>query len=137
MIAPTKDGYLLLFHGNDWYKKLSHEQLQNVMKQNGAWMQRLINEGKVKAAQPLGRSGAIVSGPNGRHVSDGPFAESKEVIGGYLLLDVPTMEEAIAIAKGCPNLAHGGSMEVRPLTDECECTLREQELAREAQLATA
>ena len=45
---------------------------------------------------------------------DGPFAESKEAIGGYLMLDVETIEEAIAIAQSSPGLAYGGSIEVRP-----------------------
>lgn len=136
MITPNKDGYLLLFRGNEWYQQLSREELQKVIRQNSAWMERLMTQGKVKAAQPLAREGVVVSGANGRHVSDGPFAEAKEVIGGYLLLDVETIEEAIAIAQSSPGLAHGASVEVRALTDECPCNGREQALAREEQLAT-
>jgi hypothetical protein len=78
----------------------------------------------------------MVSGKNGRNITDGPFAESKEVVGGYLLLNVETFEEAVAIAKSCPALALGGKVEVRPLTNVCASTLRLEELTREAELAT-
>jgi Uncharacterized protein conserved in bacteria len=61
-----------------------------------SWFERLTAQGKAKPGRALERTGAIVSGRNGRFVTDGPFAESKEAIGGYLVLDVETIEEAIA-----------------------------------------
>jgi hypothetical protein len=63
--------------------------------------------------------GKTVSGKNGRVVTDGPFAESKEEVGGSLLLDVGTFEEALAIAKSYPALELGISIEVRPVLQEC------------------
>ena len=69
-------------------------------------------------------------------MTDGPFAESKEVIGGYLLVDGDSLEEAVAIAQTIPGLAYGGSIEVRPLAEECPLDVRARELAREEQLAT-
>jgi len=93
--------------------------------------------GKVKGGQALARDGAIVSGKNGRNVSDGPFAESKEVIGGYLLLNVETFEEAVAVAKTCPCLAFGGKVEVRSLTNVCPSEAHLEELKREEELAPA
>jgi len=106
------------------------------MNQNKAWFERLTAQGKAKPGRALERRGAIVSGTNGRFVTDGPFAESKEAIGGYLVLDVETIEEAIAIAESSPGLAYGGSIEVRPLAEECPLNARARELAREEQLAT-
>jgi hypothetical protein len=58
-------------------------------------------------------------GKNGRVVADGPFAESKEAIGGYFLLKVATMDEAVAIAQQCPGLPHGAKVEVRPIMGQC------------------
>jgi len=136
-IEMSNDGYLLLFHGNEWWKQLGREELQNYIAQNHAWIERLMTTGKAKGGQALARSGAIVSGNNGRDITDGPFAESKEVVGGYLLLNVETFEEAVAIAKTCPGLAHGGKMEVRPLSATCPSETRLEELMREEQLATA
>src|SRR5438046_6135906 len=136
MSTQNQNGHMLLFSSNEWYKELSHDETQKVISQTKAWFDRFNGQGKVKAGQALARKGAIISGKNGRLVSDGPFAESKEAIGGYLVLDVETLEEAIAIAQSSPGLAYGGSMEVRPIADECPLDVRARELAREEQLAT-
>ena len=132
----SKDGYLLLLHGSAWWEELGREELEKYVAQSNAWLERLLTAGKVKGGQALARSGAIVSGKNGRNITDGPFVESKEVVGGYLLLNVETFEEAVAIAKTCPHLPFGGRVEVRPLTNECPAEVRLEELARDEQLAT-
>ena len=96
-----------------------------------AWFKRLTEQGKAVAGNPLEREGKIVSGKE-RVVSDGPFAESKEAIGGYFLLDVATMNEALAIAKECPGLPYGIRVEVRPVAGECPIAT---EVRTEAQFA--
>ena len=128
----TSSEYMLLFRGNDWHKGLSPEEMQKVAGLWLAWFNRLTEQGKAVAGNPLEREGKIVSGKNGRVVADGPFAESKEAIGGYFLLQVESLEEAVAIAKDCPGLAYGAVVEVRPVAKEC--ALAEGALA-EAQLA--
>jgi hypothetical protein len=137
MNTQNQIGYMLLFRSDEWYEELSHNEIQKVINQNNAWIEGLTAQGKAEAGRALQRKGATVSGKNGRVVSDGPFAESKEAIGGYLLLNVETLEEAIAIAKSSPNLAYGTSIEVRPVAKECPLDVRARELAREEQLATA
>ena len=82
-----------------------------------AWFKRLTEQGKAVAGNPLEREGKIVSGKNGRVVADGPFAESKEAIGGYFLLNVGSLDEAVAIAQQCPGLPYGAKVEVRPVMD--------------------
>ena len=52
-------------------------------------------------------------------MADGPFAESKEAVGGYFLLQVEDLDEAVEIAKGCPLLEYGTTVEVRPVAAEC------------------
>jgi Uncharacterized protein conserved in bacteria len=115
---PTTSEYLLLFRGTDWDKDLSPEEIQKVMTQWANWLEGLIVKGKVKAAQPLASEGKIVSWKRGHTVADGPFAESKEAIGGYFLLQVGS-DEAIEIAKQCPALKYGVNVEVRPIVDQC------------------
>src|SRR5919204_5827876 len=110
----NQNGYMLLFRGTDLRKGLSSEELQKVTDNWMAWFKRLTEQGKAVDGNPLEREGKIVSGKD-RVVSDGPFAESKEAIGGYFLLDVGTIEEAIAIAKECPGLPYGIRVEVRPV----------------------
>jgi hypothetical protein len=119
--------YLLLFRGSNWDKGLSPEQLQKTVDQFMAWFERLKQQGKVKGGQPLERSGKIVSGKGGRTVADGPFAESKEAIGGYFLLLVDDLDEAIAIAQQCPVLEYGSTVEVRPIAEECPTFQRVKE----------
>ena len=136
MNTQKHNGYMLLYRSDEWYNKLSHAELQELVNQNEAWFEGLTAQGKAKPGRALERTGAIVSGSNGRFVTDGPFAESKEAIAGYLVLDVEALEEAVSIAQSSPGLAYGGSIEVRPVADECPLDIRERELAREEQFAT-
>jgi len=137
MNTEEQNGYMLLFRSNEWYEELSHDEIQKVINQNTAWIEGLIAEGKAKPGHALHRDGATVSGKDGRIVSDGPFAEAKEVIGGFLLLNVETIAEAIAIAQRSPTLAYGTSIEVRPVAEECPLDVRARELARQEQFASA
>jgi hypothetical protein len=114
MTAPTTTSeYMLLFRGMHWDKNLSPEEIQNVMSRWIAWFDRLSREGKARAGQPRTDKGKIISGKKGQKVVDGPFAESKETIAGYILLQVATLDEAVKIAKECPGLDYGISVEVR------------------------
>jgi len=118
----TKSEYILLFRGNDWHKGLAPEEMEKVAGQWMAWFNRLTEQGKAIAGKPLKGEGKVVSGRNGRVVADGPFAESKEAIGGYFLLQVKSLDEAVAIAKECPGLAYGAVVEVRPVAEQCPLT---------------
>jgi hypothetical protein len=136
MNAQNQNGYMLLYRSNEWYKTLSQEELQKLINHNKSWFEKLTAQGKAKPGRALERTSVTVSGKNGRFVMDGPFAESKEAIGGYLILDVETIEEAIAIAQSSPGLAYGGSIEVRPVAEECPLDIRARELAQEEQLVS-
>jgi len=133
-----KVDYLLLFRGNNWDKGLSPEQLQKVVADWAAWFQRLTQEGRALSGHPLQNEGKIVSGKKGRTVADGPFAESKEAVGGYFFLRVTDEAEAIAIAQQCPGLEYGCVVEVRPVAEMCTVRARSMEIsARKDQLAGA
>jgi len=131
----TSSEYLLLFRGTTWDKNLSPEEIQKIVNQWGAWFQRLTQQGIAKAGQPLKEEGKIVSGKK-RTVADGPFAESKEAIGGYFLLQVDSIDEAVAIAKECPGLDYGINVEVRPVAEMCAIRQRLESTNAE-QLVTA
>jgi hypothetical protein len=118
MSNQSQNGYMLIFRSQDWYKGLSPEQMQNIVDNWMAWFKGLMDEGTAVAGNPLEPEGKIVSGAN-KVVSDGPFAESKETIGGYFLLKVKTMDEAVAIARQCPGLPYGIRVEVRAVAGEC------------------
>jgi len=114
----NQNGYMLLFVGMDWHKGLSPEQTQKVSEDWMAWFKNLMAEGKAVAGHPLAFEGKSVSGKN-RTVTDGPFAEAKEAVGGYFMLAVATMDEAVTIARQCPGLPFGAKVEVRPVLSEC------------------
>jgi hypothetical protein len=120
MSTPTpKSDYLMLFRGTEWYQGLSPEEIQRIVGQVLGWLDGLTKAGVVKAARPLGEQGRTLSGPRGRTVADGPFAESKEAIAGYVLFQAASLEDAVAIAQDHPGLTHGFAVEIRPVLQEC------------------
>src|SRR5919106_3170360 len=131
MSTPSHSEYLLLFRGTDWHKGLSPEQIQQVVSQMMAWFERLTKEGIAKAGKPLFQEGKIVSQKKGRQVADGPFAESKEAIAGFFLLEVGSLEEAAEIAKNYPALEYGATVEVRPVAPECALAVSSKEKSAE------
>jgi hypothetical protein len=127
-----KTDYLLLFRGTTWDKGLSPEQLQKVVTDWHAWFEGLKAQGKCLGGHPLQEEGKVISGHGGRIVADGPFAESKEAIGGYFYLQVADENEALAIARQCPGLPHGIKVEIRPVADMCAVRQRAGNLAASA-----
>jgi hypothetical protein len=120
MNAETpKSDYMLLFRGTNWGNELSPEQIQKVAADWMAWFERLTKQGIVSSGHPLMNEGKTVSGKRGLIVADGPFAESKEAVGGYFYLHVADMDEAVAIAQQCPGLEYGAEVEVRPVAQQC------------------
>ncbi len=108
--------YLLLFRGaNTRGIEQSPEQTQEHMQRWMVWMGKLGKEGKFVGAQPLDHTGRTVSGTQ-KIISDGPFMEGKEMVGGYLICKAATYDEATEISKGCPILEYDdGVVEVREI----------------------
>ncbi len=119
--------YMLFFRGPDWDAGLSPEELQQAMNKVMGWFEGLQAQGKVKGGQPLAAESRFISIQKRGLVSDGPFVEAKEAVGGYLLLDAESMEEAVAIAEKCPTLKYGITIEVRPVLEECPIFHRAKE----------
>lgn len=137
MSTSTPNEYLMIFRSDEWYNRLSASELQAVWDQCNAWFDRLTAQEKVVSGRPLTRSGAVVSGPKEAVMMDGPFTESKELIGGFMILKASSLEEAIAVARTSPTLRHGVTIEVRPLAEECPMAALVRETARAEQLASA
>jgi hypothetical protein len=81
-----------------------------------AWFERLSNEGRFKSGGPLVHDGKILISKN--VVTDGPFAESKEAIAGFFVIQAESLEQAVETAKGCPGLEVGQTVEVREIALE-------------------
>jgi hypothetical protein len=81
-----------------------------------AWYEGLIKEGKIEPGHQLSRKGKILEARN--IITDGPFPESKEAIGGYWFIVAETLEQAADIANGNPCLEYGATVEVRPIMSD-------------------
>ena len=113
--TSTKNDYLFLFRGGVSPKDLSPEQMQQLMNKWFAWIGQMKSRGQYKAGDPLHDEGKVLSGKNGKTVTDGPFVESKETVGGYIIVEAQDMAAAVEIAKGCPIFENNGNVEVRPV----------------------
>jgi hypothetical protein len=103
--------YMFIFIGGD-PSHLSPEAQQANMGKWFAWVEKLKNEKKYAGGEALLPGGKTVKGLK-KTVTDGPFAESKEVVGGYFVVLAKNLDEAVAMAKECPDYELGGSVEVR------------------------
>lgn len=107
---------LFIRGGSELSVSLSPEQIQESIQRYSAWAQKLRAAGKLVSAEKLqDNTGMLLSRTKGQIVVDGPFAETKETIGGYFIIDAVDMDEAIEISKDCPTLSEGGLVELREI----------------------
>lgn len=108
--------FIYLYRGGDSAGSSgSPEQMQQTMQKWVAWMKQLGDKGHLKAiGNPLEPSGKVVKGKQ-KTITDGPFAEAKDLIGGYTIIEAKNIDEAAELAKGCPHFDSGGDVEVRPI----------------------
>lgn len=114
MTEPSTSEFLVLSRGQ-WDRDKSPEEIQQAIDAFYRWHDRLVQEGKMRSGQRLAVEGKLVSRSG---VTDGPFAEAKEVIGGYWFFVADSLEEAAELAAQNPCLACGLAYEVRPLEFE-------------------
>jgi hypothetical protein len=110
--------YMLILHEeqND-FAELSAEAIQQVIEEYMAWSNAVAETGKMTGGQKLRDDGGrnLVLDGNGLRVTDGPFAEAKEVIGGFFTILADDYEDAVKIASTCPHLKYGGRIELREI----------------------
>lgn len=104
------DYLMLIRNQGDPMAGLSPDEMNEHLAQWGAWMGGLAQAGRLRSGHPLGDEAACV----GRDViADGPYAETKDVIGGYVIVACDSLEQAIATARACPSVELGSLIEVR------------------------
>jgi hypothetical protein len=110
--------YLLLLHADEaQFAQMTPEQQQQGMAAYGAYGQALKESGALLGSnrlRPAADSTTVRIVDGKTQVLDGPFADSKEELGGYYLIDVPDLDAALAWAARCPGASHG-VVEVRPI----------------------
>ena len=112
--TPPTSEYLLLSRGQ-WDRDKSPQEIQAAIDDFYAWYEQLVAQGRFKPGQRLATGGKLVSRSG---VTDGPFAEAKELIGGYWFIVATSLQEAAAIAALNPCLACGLNYEIRPIEPE-------------------
>ena len=103
---------MFIFRGGGESQNFSPEEMQKHMQKWFSWIDKLKAKNIYIDGQPLIPSGKTVKGTK-PVVTDGPFAESKEIVGGFFLIKANSIEEAAELAKDCPDLPFKGSVEVR------------------------
>jgi hypothetical protein len=107
--------FILIFRHEDGHKVASPEQIQIWMKQTMDWIGGIAAQGKMAGGNGLPFDDSRVVHSN-KVVTNGPFGEIKETIGGYIIVKAESVEEAVEFAKGCPVLqGEGNSVEVRKI----------------------
>jgi hypothetical protein len=105
--------FVYLYRGGEAGR--SPDRMQQVMQKWMAWMKELGEKGHMKdPGHPLERTGKLVKGAQ-KTVTDGPFAEAKDIVGGYTLVEARDLDQAVELSLGCPIFDVGGQVEVRPV----------------------
>ncbi|MFT3935311.1 MAG: YciI family protein [Chitinophagaceae bacterium] len=112
------DEYMLIFRHQDGTKVASPEQIQIWMKQTMDWIGGIAAQNKFSGGNglPFDDARVVMAKSNGTVVTNGPFGDIKETIGGYIIVKAESPEEAVEFAKGSPVLqGEGNSVEVRKI----------------------
>jgi hypothetical protein len=104
--------FMLIFHGGQ-LDGLSPEEMQAQMGKWFAWIEKLRKTEQYVSGEPLLPGGKLVSGPGGKTVTDGPYTEGKEVVGGFFIIKARDLAEAVVISRDCPDFGFGASVQVR------------------------
>jgi hypothetical protein len=117
MSAAQKSAqFLLLFRHSQEGPDPTPQEMEVVMGKWMAWMKGMGARGQFAGANRLQDTGNVLRGSGSANVTDGPFVEAKEIVGGYVIVTAPDLAAATAIARGCPGLEMGTTIvEVRPV----------------------
>ena len=111
--------FMLVFrssmHNEEVFANQSPEEMQAELAKWNTWMAGIAQQGKLIGGQPLYPKGKVLKGTS-KKITDGPFIEGKDIVGGYLLIKATDINDAVEISKGCPSLnSSEGSVEVREI----------------------
>lgn len=108
--------YMFIFRGGAVSRPdLSPSELQAHVEKWYRWSEELARQGRRNAGTALDGPGATVRGRE--LVTDGPYAESKDLVTGSMVIEAASLEDAVEVARACPTYEYGGSVEVRPIQD--------------------
>ena len=106
--------FMLLIRGGDPDSAISPEEMQAIIQKYVNWAGSLRDQKRLVGSEKLADGGRLLSVKDGQ-ITDGPFTETKEAVGGYFTVEAASYEEAVTIARDCPVFERGGQVEVRQL----------------------
>ena len=110
--------FMLVFHSaatdEAAFQEMSPEAIQAEIEKWHTWIQGIAAQGRLTGTDALLPTGKTLRG-SARMMTDGPYTEGKEIVGGYMILSADSLEEAVELAKGCPIFETEGTVEVRPI----------------------
>ena len=109
--------YMLLLHDSGRWNPaaMSPDEIQAVLQRYGAWRSKIQQSGrKISGHKLRDGEGRVVKGAGGAKVTDGPYAEAREVIGGLFVVEASSYDEAVALCRDCPHLDFG-TIEIREI----------------------
>jgi hypothetical protein len=120
-MPTTSPDYMLIFREStpERYAAMSADERRERLRDWNAWCDRLAAQGTLLSGHPLEDAGRVVSAGRAKGTMDGPFAEAKELIGGFFIIRAESFDEAEAIARQSPNLQYGMTVEIRPVAQAC------------------
>jgi hypothetical protein len=106
---------LLLYDDPSHWTTASPQDIQRAIEKYHAWGQKLRQKGVLLGSHKLAdEPGQVLRATSGKvRVTDGPYSETKEILGGYYLIEAATYDQAVATTRDCPHLEYGGTIEVR------------------------
>jgi hypothetical protein len=108
---PMAQFMLLLYDNRKGFEKLSPEQMQKAIEKYMAWTKKPFTLDSKRLAEDVGR---VIRPQAGKpRATDGPYSETKEILGGYYTIEAASYEEAVERSLGHPHLEYGGTIEVR------------------------
>ena len=110
---------LVLYDDPSQFRDVTPQQMQDIIQKYMAWSETMRSQDRLLGGEKLGDEGGKRLSPRSGKttVVDGPYSESKEVIGGYYLLQANDYDEAVKLAKTCPHLEFGGTIDVRRIDE--------------------
>lgn len=114
-MSTSSSTFMLLLRGGIPNGGLSPEQLQQQIEKYMSWIENLRRRGHFLAGEPLEEQGRVIEGKKAQTVTDGPFAESKEEVGGYFIISAKDLDAAVELSRDCPIFENNGTIEVRPI----------------------
>ncbi len=110
---------LLLYDSPTDFQDVSPAEMQRIIEKYRAWRDRLEEAGRLVGSDKLkDGEGRVVSSQNGKmRVLDGPYSETKEVVGGYFMVQAADYDDAVKLCEDCPHLEFGGTIEIREVDE--------------------